>query len=70
MAIGIDTVDVLRFISLGCRFNGPGNIVDAADGRDDPDFIADAGAAIAPFIALEFVFFSLFQGERSAFSGS
>ena len=70
MAIGIDTVDVLRFISLGRRFNGSGNIVDTADGRDDPYFISDAGTAITPFIALEFVFFSLFQGERSAFSGS
>lgn len=70
MTIGIDAIDIFRFIGLGRRFNGSGNIVDTADSRDDPDFIADAGTAIAPFITLEFVFFSLFQGERSAFSGS
>lgn len=67
MAIGIDTVDVLRFISLGRRFNGSGNIVDTADGRDDPDFIADAGTAIAPFIALEFVFFFTFPERTISF---
>ena len=67
MAIGIDTVDVFRFISLGRRFNGPGNIVDTTDGRDDPDFIADAGTAIAPFITLEFVFFFTFPGRTIGF---
>ena len=67
MTIGIDTIDIFRLISLGCRFNGSGNIVDTADGRDDPYFISDAGTAITPFIALEFVFFFTFPGRTISF---
>ena len=67
MTIGIDAIDIFRFIGLGRRFNGSGNIVDTADSRDDPDFIADAGTAIAPFITLEFVFFFTFPGRTIGF---
>ena len=60
MAVRIDSVDVVRLIDLGRRFNGPGNIIDAAYGRDDPNFIADAGLAVCPFISEELVFFFTF----------
>lgn len=70
MAVGIDAVDVVRLIDLSCRFNSPGNIIDTADGRNDPNFIADTGLAVCPFISEEFVFFSLSLGGRCAFSGS
>lgn len=67
MAVRIDSVDVVRLIDLGRRFNGPGNIIDAAYGRDDPNFIADAGLAVCPFISEKLVFFSLSLGGRCAF---
>ena len=46
MTVGIDAVDIVRLIDLGRIFNGPGNVVDAADGRNDPYFIADTGLAV------------------------
>lgn len=70
MTVRIDAVDVVRLIDLGRIFNSSGNVVDAADGRNDPYFIADTGLTIRPFISEEFVFFSLSKGGRWAFSGS
>lgn len=64
MTVGIDAVDVIRLIDLRCRFNGPGNIINTADGRDNPNFVADTGLAVGPFISEEFVFFSLSFGGR------
>lgn len=70
MAVRINTIDVISLIDLGRRFNSPGNVIDATDSRDNPNFISDAGLAICPFISEELVFFSLSLGGRCAFSGS
>ena len=70
MTIGIDAIDIFCFIALRSRFNGPGNVVDTTDGRDDPDFVADAGTAICPLIAEKFVFFFTFPGRAIRLSGS
>lgn len=64
MAVRIDAVDVVRLIDLRCRFNGTSNVIDTAYSRNDPNFIADAGLAVGPFISEEFVFFSLSFGGR------
>ena len=51
MAVRINTIDVISLIDLGRRFNSPGNVIDATDSRDNPNFISDAGLAICPFIS-------------------
>ena len=64
MTVGIDAVDVIRLIDLRCRFNGPGNIINTADGRDNPNFVADTGLAVGPLYPRNSYFFSLSFGGR------
>ena len=51
-----DTVNVICNIILGRFFNGLGNIVHTADGRDDPDFISHCGTSVFAAISLEIAF--------------
>ena len=51
-----DTVNVICNIILGRFFNGLSNIVDTADGWDDPDFISHCGTSVFAAISLEIAF--------------
>lgn len=64
MTVGIDAVDVIRLIDLRCRFNGPGNIINTADGRDNPTSLRIPAWPSVRLYPRNSYFFSLSFGGR------
>ena len=48
-----DVLDASLYKFLSQTLDGLGYVVDTADGRDDPDFIADAYFAVSPAVAVK-----------------
>ena len=53
MRKGCDVINGAGLIDLCLFFNGFCHVVDAADGWNDPDFIADTGLAIASSVPVK-----------------